>query len=79
MKNITIVGGGLVGGLLAVFMAKRGHKVDLYERRSDPRQQRCVRGKVDQPGGEPSGLDRSARGRSGKGRGGDHGSRAMPE
>ena len=37
MKNITIVGGGLVGGLLAVFMAKRGHKVDLYERRSDPR------------------------------------------
>lgn len=37
MKNITIVGGGLVGSLLAVLMAKRGHKVDLYERRSDPR------------------------------------------
>ncbi len=38
MKNITIVGGGLVGSLLAVLMAKRGHKVDLYERRTDPRQ-----------------------------------------
>ncbi|MFZ1665922.1 MAG: NAD(P)/FAD-dependent oxidoreductase [Flavobacteriales bacterium] len=37
MKNITIVGGGLVGSLLAVLMAKRGHKVDVYERRSDPR------------------------------------------
>ena len=37
MKNITIVGGGLVGSLLAIFMAKRGHKVDVYERRSDPR------------------------------------------
>lgn len=37
MSNITIVGGGLVGSLLAVLMAKRGHKVDVYERRSDPR------------------------------------------
>lgn len=37
MKNITIVGGGLVGSLLAVLMAKRGHKVDVYERRDDPR------------------------------------------
>jgi kynurenine 3-monooxygenase len=27
----------LVGSLLAVLMAKRGHKVDVYERRSDPR------------------------------------------
>ena len=35
--DITIVGGGLVGSLLAVLMAKRGHKVDVYERRSDPR------------------------------------------
>ncbi len=37
MKNITIVGGGLVGSLLAVFLAKRGHKVNVFERRSDPR------------------------------------------
>ena len=37
MKNITIVGGGLVGGLLAIFLAKRGHKVNVFERRADPR------------------------------------------
>jgi kynurenine 3-monooxygenase len=37
MKTITIVGGGLVGSLLAVLLAKRGHKVDVYERRDDPR------------------------------------------
>ena len=37
MKHITIVGGGLVGSLLAVFMAKRGHSVHVFERRPDPR------------------------------------------
>jgi kynurenine 3-monooxygenase len=37
MSNITIVGGGLVGSLLAVFLAKRGHQVNVYERRGDPR------------------------------------------
>ncbi|MBP6311597.1 MAG: FAD-dependent monooxygenase, partial [Flavobacteriales bacterium] len=37
MKNITIVGGGLVGSLLAIFLAKRGHKINVYERRADPR------------------------------------------
>ena len=37
MKHITIVGGGLVGSLLAVFMAKRGHTVHVFERRPDPR------------------------------------------
>lgn len=37
MKHITIVGGGLVGSLLAVLMAKRGHQVAVYERRDDPR------------------------------------------
>ncbi|MCC6938452.1 MAG: FAD-dependent monooxygenase [Flavobacteriales bacterium] len=37
MKSITIVGGGLVGSLLAIFLAKRGHKVNVFERRADPR------------------------------------------
>lgn len=37
MKQITIVGGGLVGSLLAIFLAKRGHSVNVYERRPDPR------------------------------------------
>ncbi len=37
MSKITIVGGGLVGSLLAIFLAKRGHTVKVYERRGDPR------------------------------------------
>jgi kynurenine 3-monooxygenase len=37
MSKITIVGGGLVGSLLAIFLAKRGHAVNVYERRGDPR------------------------------------------
>lgn len=37
MSKITIVGSGLVGSLLAIFLAKRGHKVNVYERRGDPR------------------------------------------
>ena len=37
MSNITIVGGGLVGSLLAIFLAKRGHTVSVFERRGDPR------------------------------------------
>lgn len=37
MSKITIVGGGLVGSLLAIFLAKRGHIVNVYERRADPR------------------------------------------
>lgn len=45
MKKITIVGGGLVGSLLAVFLAKRGHKVDLYERRPDPRKTNVYAGR----------------------------------
>ena len=37
MSNITIVGGGLVGSLLAIFLAKRGHQVSVFVRRPDPR------------------------------------------
>lgn len=36
-KTITIAGGGLVGSLLATLLARRGHRVRLVERRSDPR------------------------------------------
>lgn len=37
MKKILIVGGGLVGSLLAVMMKKRGHHVEIFEKRTDPR------------------------------------------
>ncbi|GHA63522.1 FAD-dependent oxidoreductase [Pontibacter akesuensis] len=36
-KNIAIMGAGLVGSLLSLYLAKHGHKVDLYERRADLR------------------------------------------
>ncbi|RDV13905.1 FAD-dependent monooxygenase [Pontibacter diazotrophicus] len=36
-KNIAIMGAGLVGSLLSLYLARRGHKVDLYERRPDLR------------------------------------------
>ena len=35
--EITLVGAGLAGSLLAIFLAKRGHRVTLLERRPDPR------------------------------------------
>ncbi|MCZ6900356.1 MAG: NAD(P)/FAD-dependent oxidoreductase [Bacteroidetes bacterium] len=37
IRNITIIGAGLVGSLLAIFLAKRGYKVTVYERRPDMR------------------------------------------
>lgn len=36
-KQIILIGAGLVGSLLAVFLARRGYQVDIYERRSDLR------------------------------------------
>ena len=36
-KNIAIMGAGLVGSLLSLYLAKRGHKIDVYERRPDMR------------------------------------------
>jgi len=36
-KSITIVGAGLGGALMSVFLGKAGHRVKLYERRPDPR------------------------------------------
>jgi len=36
-KTITVIGAGLVGSLLTIFLARKGFKVQLYERRADPR------------------------------------------
>jgi kynurenine 3-monooxygenase len=44
-KNFTIVGGGLVGSVLACYLAKRGHNVSIYERRSDMRQAGYIGGR----------------------------------
>lgn len=36
-EHYAIVGGGLVGSLWALMAARRGHRVDIFERREDPR------------------------------------------
>lgn len=35
--EITLIGAGLVGGLLAALLAQRGFRVEVFERRPDPR------------------------------------------
>jgi kynurenine 3-monooxygenase len=37
-KKIAIVGSGLVGSLLAIYLRKAGHTVHLYDRSPDIRQ-----------------------------------------
>jgi kynurenine 3-monooxygenase len=36
-KNIAIIGAGLAGSLLSIYLAKKGYHVDVYERRPDMR------------------------------------------
>jgi kynurenine 3-monooxygenase len=36
-QKITLVGGGLAGSLMSIYLAKKGYDVHLYERRSDMR------------------------------------------
>ena len=36
-RQLTIVGAGLAGALLATLLARRGWSVDVFERRGDPR------------------------------------------
>jgi kynurenine 3-monooxygenase len=44
-KDITIVGAGLVGSLLSIYLSKRGHKVTVYERRNDMRKEKMSAGR----------------------------------
>lgn len=44
-KRIAIVGAGLVGSLWAVYMARKGYSVKLFDRRPDIRKMRVVQGK----------------------------------
>src|SRR5690606_38701177 len=36
-KNIAIIGSGLVGSLLAIYLRKKGHRVTVFDRRPDIR------------------------------------------
>ncbi len=35
MENITVIGAGLVGSLLSVYLGQRGYRVDVFDRRPD--------------------------------------------
>jgi kynurenine 3-monooxygenase len=45
MNQVTIVGAGLAGALLATLLARRGLEVVVYERRPDPRRAGSIRGR----------------------------------
>lgn len=44
-KKITLVGAGLAGSLLAVYLAKKGFEVNVYEKRADMRKGQVERGR----------------------------------
>ncbi|KAF5299217.1 hypothetical protein FQA39_LY02390 [Lamprigera yunnana] len=44
-KKVVVVGGGLAGPVCALYMAKRGYNVNLYEYRHDPREMGYVSGR----------------------------------
>ena len=44
-KNITIIGAGLVGSLLSIYLARRGYSVSIYERRPDMRHENIPAGR----------------------------------
>ena len=44
-KNITILGAGLVGSLLSIYLSRRGYNVSIYERRVDMRKATIVAGR----------------------------------
>ncbi|MFN8244544.1 MAG: NAD(P)/FAD-dependent oxidoreductase [Ferruginibacter sp.] len=44
-KDVTIIGAGLVGSLLSIYLAKRGYKVRVFERRPDMRKEKISAGK----------------------------------
>jgi len=44
-KKISIIGAGLVGSLLSIYLAKRGYKISIFERRTDMRLADTVAGR----------------------------------
>lgn len=44
-EEVVILGGGLVGSLMAILLVKRGYRVTVYEGRPDPREKGYERGR----------------------------------
>ena len=45
MSNVTIIGAGLAGSLLAIYFARRGMTIDVYEARGDMRRETVAAGR----------------------------------
>src|SRR5688572_30669352 len=45
MPNVAIIGAGLAGSLLAIYLARRGMTVDVYEARGDMRKEQVAAGR----------------------------------
>jgi kynurenine 3-monooxygenase len=45
MTDFVLIGSGLAGGMMAAFLGRRGHDVELYERRADPHAGNLVGGR----------------------------------
>jgi kynurenine 3-monooxygenase len=44
-KDTVIIGAGLVGSLLSIYLSKRGYNVKIYERRADMRKEKIAAGR----------------------------------
>jgi kynurenine 3-monooxygenase len=44
-KDTVIIGAGLVGSLLSIYLSKRGYNVKMYERRGDMRKEKIIAGR----------------------------------
>ncbi|MFN0151237.1 MAG: FAD-dependent oxidoreductase [bacterium] len=44
-RRFVVVGGGLGGALMTIYLGRAGYEVDLYERRADPRRGRALEGR----------------------------------
>lgn len=44
-KDVIIIGAGLVGSLLSIYLSKRGYKVKVFERRGDMRKEKMSAGR----------------------------------
>src|SRR5207244_7620898 len=56
-EPLTVIGAGPVGSLLALFLARRGHEVRVFERRPDMRSVGIAAGRAMQLDGSTAGLD----------------------
>jgi kynurenine 3-monooxygenase len=45
VPKFVLIGSGLAGGVLAACLGRRGHEIELYERRADPREGNTVGGR----------------------------------